>query len=174
VGSPAPDGPEEVGLVGRADVLDRIRTMRAAAGRGALGVLILEGEAGIGKTAVAEAAVRSAAAEGWTPVWVQGVQTDTVLAHAGLLAVVTALRPHLAELADPQRHALLAAVGWSEPEPSGDRFAVAAATLGCSRRRPRWGRCSWSSTTCPGWTGSPPTRSSLRPAGCGTTGSPSC
>ena len=53
-----------------------------------------------------------------------------MLAHAGLLAVVSALRPHLATLAEPQRHVLQAAVGWAEPEPAGDRFAVAAATLG--------------------------------------------
>ena len=128
MGNPALD--DDAGLVGRVDVLDRIRALRAAAGQGALGALVLEGEAGIGKTAVAEAAARSAAADGWTTVWVQGVQTDTVLAHAGLLAVVGALRPHLAALAGPQRQALQAAVGWTEPEPFGERFAVAAATLG--------------------------------------------
>ena len=120
----------EPSLVGRADVLDRIAALRAAAGQGGLGVLVVEGEPGIGKTAVTEVAARSAVAEGWTSVWVQGVQSDTVLAHAGLLAVTSALRPHLATLAEPQRHALQAAVGWAEPEPSGDRFAVAAATLG--------------------------------------------
>jgi DNA-binding CsgD family transcriptional regulator len=92
-------------------------------------VLVVEGEAGIGKTAVAEAAVRSAGADGWSTVWVQGVQSDTVLAHAGLLGVTSALRQHLAMLAEPQRHVLQAAVGWAEPELSGDRFAVAAATL---------------------------------------------
>ncbi|HZA72337.1 MAG TPA: ATP-binding protein [Propionibacteriaceae bacterium] len=60
MGIPAHDGLGDTTLVGRAEVLDRISALRASAGQGRLGVLVVEGEAGIGKTAVAEAAVRSA------------------------------------------------------------------------------------------------------------------
>jgi DNA-binding CsgD family transcriptional regulator len=130
VGDSGPGGAADHGLVGRADALDRIRALRSAAGQGALSVLILEGEAGIGKTALAEAAVRAAGSEGWTTVWVQGVESDTVLAHAGLFALASPLNEHLSRLAKPQRRALESAVGWVDPEPPGDRFAVAAATLG--------------------------------------------
>ena len=80
---------------------------------------MVEGEPGIGKTAVAEAAVRTAGTEGWTTIWVQGVHTDTVLAHAGLVTVVSALRPHLSSLTDRQRDVLQAAVGLNGPRAGG-------------------------------------------------------
>jgi predicted ATPase len=51
-------------LVGRSDVLDHLTELRASAGSGGLAVLVSEGEAGIGKTALAEMEQRNAAEQG--------------------------------------------------------------------------------------------------------------
>jgi hypothetical protein len=45
-------------LVGRSDVLDHLTELRASAGSGGLAVLVSEGEAGIGKTALARSATQ--------------------------------------------------------------------------------------------------------------------
>jgi predicted ATPase len=116
-------------LVGRSDVLDHLTDLRASAGSGELAVVVLEGEAGIGKTALAEMAQRNAAEQGWITAWVQGVQADAALTHGGLAELLTALRSYLTELPDPQQSILTSAVGWSAHGVDGDRFQVAAATL---------------------------------------------
>ncbi|HJV15727.1 MAG TPA: ATP-binding protein [Propionibacteriaceae bacterium] len=103
---------------------------RHEAGRGDLAVSVLEGEAGIGKTAVAERAKSDAASDGLATVWVQGVEVDAALAYGGLLELLTALRSHLTELPERQSAVLSGAVGWSADGVEGDRFQVAAATLG--------------------------------------------
>lgn len=115
-------------LVGRNDVLQHLAHLRATVG-GGLSVLVLEGEAGIGKTLLAETAQRDAAEQGWTTVWVQGVQADAALAYGGLVELVTTLRVYLHELPSSQESILSSAVGWSANEVKGDRFQVAAATL---------------------------------------------
>src|ERR687889_469051 len=96
-------------LVGRTDVLRRIAALRSAAGHGDLSLLVLEGEPGIGKTAVADAARRDAAGDGWQTGWVQGVEGDAALPYAGLLSLVRPLRADLAALVEPQQAALAAA-----------------------------------------------------------------
>ena len=116
-------------LVGRTDVLHQLAHLRATVGGGGLAVLVLEGEAGIGKTALAEVAQRDAAEQGWATVWVQGVQADAALAYGGLVELVTTLRVYLHELPQRQESILSSAVGWSANEVEGDRFQVAAATL---------------------------------------------
>ena len=116
-------------LVGRTDVLQHLAHLRATVGGGGLAVLVLEGEAGIGKTVLAEMAQRDAAEQGWTTVWVQGVQADAALAYGGLAELVTTLRVYLHELPSSQESILSSAVGWSANEVEGDRFQVAAATL---------------------------------------------
>src|SRR5688572_2315811 len=125
---PAAAGPPAA-VVGRADVLNRLDGLRAAAGSGSLAVLLVEGEAGIGKTAVAETASRTASADGWRIGWVQGVESDTALGYAGLLDLTAELRSWLRAVPDPQRSALTGALGWSAAGPDGDRFQVCAATL---------------------------------------------
>ncbi|MFC3743487.1 BTAD domain-containing putative transcriptional regulator, partial [Paractinoplanes deccanensis] len=56
-------------LVGRAHELARLREVLAEVTRGSGAVIVLEGEAGIGKTRLAEAAASLAGAQGWRPVW---------------------------------------------------------------------------------------------------------
>lgn len=116
-------------FVGRADVLARVDGLRAAAGSGSLAVVVVEGDVGIGKTALAEAASRAAATDGWTVVWVQGVDSDAALAYAGLLDLTSKLRPWLPAVPESQRSALTGALGWTPAELDGERFQVFAATL---------------------------------------------
>ena len=103
--------------------------MRTAAGDGSFAALVVEGEAGIGKTALAEAAARAAVGDGWTSVWVQGVESDALLAHGGLLSLVAPLRRHLARLPETQRTAISAALGWTDADVRGERFLVGAAIM---------------------------------------------
>src|SRR5918993_4816081 len=105
--APAARWPEQ-SLVGRTDVLRRLTALRSGAGHGELSLLVLEGEAGIGKTAVAEAARREAAAEGWQTAWAQGVEVDAALPYGGLLSLVRPLRTDLAALPEPQQAVLAA------------------------------------------------------------------
>jgi len=62
-----PDG--QTTLVGRARELEAIATAMATARRGVARVVHLVGEAGIGKTALAEQAAALAAGQGWVVVW---------------------------------------------------------------------------------------------------------
>jgi hypothetical protein len=119
----------EMSLVGRDAALAQVAALRTSAGDGSFAALVIEGEAGIGKTALAEAAVRTAVGDGWTSVWVQGVESDALLAHGGLLSLVAALRRHLALLPETQRTAISAALGWTDADVRGERFLVGAATM---------------------------------------------
>ena len=125
-----PRNPDDTTLVGRADVLDRIGGLRAAAGQGALSVLVVEGEPGIGKTAVVEAAARTAGDEGWTCSGCRGSRRTPCWPTPAWSQSSRRCGPHLSSLTGRQRDVLQAAVGWTDPEASGDRFGVAAATLG--------------------------------------------
>ena len=119
----------EMSLVGRDDALAQVAALRTSAGDGSFAALVIEGEAGIGKTALAEAAARAAVGDGWTSVWVQGVESDALLAHGGLLSLVAPLRRHVALLPETQRTAMSAALGWTDADVRGERFLVVAATM---------------------------------------------
>jgi hypothetical protein len=68
--SAAPEpGPGESGLVGRQEQLDRVDELLAGLAAGQGGMLVLTGEAGIGKTSLARAAGDRAAARGVTTAW---------------------------------------------------------------------------------------------------------
>ena len=126
----APAGPPELRLVGRDGALARVVALRTSAGDGSLAAVVVEGEAGIGKTALAEAAARAAADDGWISVWVQGVESDAVLAYGGLLSLVAPLRRYLALLPTTQRTAMSVALGWTDLDLDADRFLIGAATIG--------------------------------------------
>ncbi|HWM74501.1 MAG TPA: LuxR family transcriptional regulator [Nocardioides sp.] len=114
-------------VVGRDAELAVIARLLSGAGAGQSQALLIEGEPGIGKTALLGSA-RSLAA-GFTRLSAQGVESETVLAHAGLLELVTPVRHLLGEVPAPQAEALSTALGWAAPEAPADRFLVAAATL---------------------------------------------
>ena len=108
----------------------------AAAGR--CGALLVEGEPGVGKTTLLEAA-RSRAG-GFTCLRAVGVESESQLAHAGLLGLLNPVRGLLGEVPESQAAALRSALGWSADTATADRFLVGAATLSllaaAAERRP--------------------------------------
>ena len=89
-------------------------------------MLVLRGEAGVGKTALLE--YTSELASGFRCVQVAGVQSDMELAFAGLQQLCAPLLNHLDELPEPQREALNVAFGRGVGA-TPDRFLVGLAVL---------------------------------------------
>ena len=105
------------------DVLDRlIAGVRAGESR----VLVLRGEAGIGKSALL--GHLSAAAEGCRIARAAGVESEMELAFAGLHALCAPMLDRLGNLPSPQRDAVNIAFGMSAGPPP-DRFLVGLAVL---------------------------------------------
>ena len=117
-----------VGLLDRdreREVLDRL-VAETRAGQGRVLVLVLRGEAGIGKTALM--GYVSAGAGGCRIVRVAGVESEMELAFAGLHALCAPMLGRLGYLPVPQRDALNTAFGLSGGSPP-DRFLVGLAVL---------------------------------------------
>jgi DNA-binding CsgD family transcriptional regulator len=89
-------------------------------------VLVLRGEAGVGKTALLEYA--SELASGFRVARVAGVESDVELAFAGLQQLCAPMLNHLDELPEPQREALNVAFGRGVGT-APDRFLVGLAVL---------------------------------------------
>jgi hypothetical protein len=113
-------------------LLDRL-TERAALGqlletaRGGRGtVLVVRGEAGVGKTALLEDAL--AAAAGMRVARVAGVESEMELAYAALQQLCAPMLEGLERLPDPQRDALGVVFGLRAGE-APDRFLVGLAAL---------------------------------------------
>ncbi len=94
---------------------------------GATTALVVEGEPGIGKTTLLEAAERMAT--GFRRLWVRGAESESVLAHAGLLQALGPVRDELAEIPGAQATALSSALGWGAVAAPAERFLVAGAVL---------------------------------------------
>lgn len=105
------------------ETLDRL-VATVQAGRSS--VLVLRGEAGIGKTALLEYSRGSAS--GCRIVRVAGVESEMELAFGGLHQLCAPFLDHLGRLPDPQRAALETAFGLSAGTPP-DRFLVGLAVL---------------------------------------------
>src|SRR4051812_42899335 len=112
-----------VDRIGERDVLERlVAGVRAGQSR----VLVLRGEAGVGKTALLRHL--SAAASGFRIARAAGVESEMELAYAGLHALCAPMLGRLEQLPDPQRDALSTAFGLSAG-PRPDRFLVGLAVL---------------------------------------------
>ncbi|MGV9380521.1 ATP-binding protein [Nonomuraea sp. NPDC003707] len=103
-----------------------VERLLAQARDGRSGVLVMRGEAGIGKTALLEHA-RDAAA-GYRVVRATGVESEMEFAFAGLHQLCAPLLDRLGALPDPQQAALDVAFGLRAGDPP-DRFLVGLATL---------------------------------------------
>jgi DNA-binding CsgD family transcriptional regulator len=114
-------------LRGRRDECGALNQLLAGARAGDSGVLVLTGEPGIGKTALLEYAVRSAAE--LTVVRATGAQAEMELAFAALHQVCAPLLASLDKLPSPQRAALETTFGF-QAGPVPDRFLVGLAVLG--------------------------------------------
>ena len=125
-------------VVGRdtelADIAERLG--EAAAGR--CTALLIEGEPGVGKTTLLEAAY--SLADGFTCLTARGVESESHLAHAALLELVNPIRDLVSQVPESQAAALRTALGWSPAPASADPFLVAAATMSllaaCAEQRP--------------------------------------
>jgi DNA-binding CsgD family transcriptional regulator len=114
-------------LLGRRDeqeatdrLLDRVRSGRA-------GVLVVRGEAGVGKTSLLEYLAERAA--GCDVVRAAGVQADMEFPFAGLQQLFASRLDSLERLPDPQRDALAVAFG-IRSGPAPDLYLVGLAVLG--------------------------------------------
>ncbi len=109
--------------VGERDALERLV---ADARLGRSRVLVLRGEAGVGKTALLRHL--SAAADGCRIALAAGVESEMELPFAGLHALCAPMLDQLERLPGPQRDALSTAFGLSAGPPP-DRFFVGLAVL---------------------------------------------
>lgn len=94
---------------------------------GSSGVLVLRGDAGIGKTALLRHLLE--AADGFTVSRCAGVESEMELAFAGLHDLCSPLLGGLGALPDPQRSAVSSALGLTAGV-SPDKFLVATGALG--------------------------------------------
>ncbi|TYB66833.1 ATP-binding protein, partial [Nonomuraea sp. PA05] len=109
------------GLHGRRDECQALDQVLAGARAGQSRVLILRGEAGVGKSALVEYLV--AKASGCRVLRAAGVESEMELAFAGLHQLCLPLMGHLDRLPGPQRDALSVAFGLSAGNVP-DRFLV--------------------------------------------------
>jgi hypothetical protein len=112
-------------LIGRGSEMARITTQlgEIRAGRGA--ALVLQGEAGIGKTALLEWAAGQA--DGMRVLRATGIESELELSFSGLAELCLPLLGRLDEIPAPQRDALRGAFALAAGRP-GDRFVLAMAT----------------------------------------------
>jgi hypothetical protein len=113
-------------LRGRAGECATLRGLLSSVQSGSSRVLVLRGEAGVGKTALLEYVAQQAS--GFRCARVTGVQSDMELAFAGLHQLCAPLLDHLDELPDPQCEALAVAFGRGVGV-TPDRFLVGLAVL---------------------------------------------
>ncbi|RPF30362.1 AAA family ATPase [Streptomyces sp. TLI_185] len=113
-------------MQGRDEELRRIELLLADARCGESGVLLLHGEAGIGKTALLEHA--AARAEGLRVLRVEGIESEMELGFSGLHQLFLPVLHMLDRLPVPQAQALRSVFGLVDA-PVQDRLTVALAAL---------------------------------------------
>ncbi|HEY0813403.1 MAG TPA: AAA family ATPase [Pseudonocardia sp.] len=120
-----PDRPPS-GLLGRGHECETLSTLVAAAKAGRSQVLVLRGEAGIGKTALLDYLLDRAA--GCRVGRAAGVESEMELAYAGVHQLCGPYLERIDQLPAPQRDALGTAFGLRSGHPP-DRFLVGLAVL---------------------------------------------
>src|SRR3984885_7437752 len=123
----APEDHPRGRLRGRSRERERLGRLLTGIRSGRSGVLVVRGEAGIGKTALLEQFIEQAA--GCTVTRTTGVQADMELPFAGLKQLFGSMLGPLERLPDPQRDAVEVAFGLRSG-PAPDRFEVGLAMLG--------------------------------------------
>ena len=114
-------------LLGRAEEQRRIAAVVSAARNGLGGALLLEGEPGIGKTALLEAATAERA--GVRLLRADGFEAESTLPYAALQRLMIPLRDYLPALPERHQQALRVAAGVAAGPPP-DRFLVGLGVLG--------------------------------------------
>ena len=113
-------------LLGRRDECASLDRLVADVLAGSSRVLVLRGEAGVGKSALL--GYLSGQVTGWQVASAVGVESEMDLAYSGLHQLCAPLLDHLGELPVPQRDALATVFGLSTG-PAPDRFLVGLAAL---------------------------------------------
>ena len=119
------EGPAEV-LHGRRSEREALERLLAAVRGGQSRVLVVSGEAGVGKTALLESVTRSAS--GFRVMRAVGVESEMELAFAALQQMCAPLLDRLERLPVPQQDALGVAFGLRSGD-APDRFLVGLAAL---------------------------------------------
>ncbi|MRJ77544.1 AAA family ATPase [Aeromicrobium sp. SMF47] len=119
-----------MGLLGRPAEREAIERLLSDAQAGRSGVLVVRGEAGIGKSALLEHAREAASACGFRVETSVGVEAETQFAFAGLHQLCAPLLDRAGELPVPQQAALGVAFGQrSGPAPEGLLLGLAVLHL---------------------------------------------
>jgi DNA-binding CsgD family transcriptional regulator/tetratricopeptide (TPR) repeat protein len=113
-------------LVGRRDEQRKLAELLNRVRGGASGVLVLRGEAGIGKTALLRD-VRDLASD-LRVIALSGAESEMELAYAGVQQLCAPMLGHIDRLPDPQRNALRVALGLRDGA-APDRLLVSLAVL---------------------------------------------
>ncbi|MFV8161815.1 helix-turn-helix transcriptional regulator [Mycobacterium sp. 134] len=113
-------------LRGRVSECAALRTLVSGGRSGGSAVLVVRGEAGVGKTALLDYVVEHA--PGFRVTQVAGVESDMELAFAGLHQLCAPLLDRLDKLPEPQRDALSVAFGRGVGS-APDRYLVGLAVL---------------------------------------------
>ncbi|MEV6653332.1 AAA family ATPase [Streptomyces sp. NPDC051219] len=116
----------QVTLRGRGQELAALERVLATARAGSSAVLVLRGEAGIGKTALLDYAARRAV--GFRTIRVAGIESEMQLPSAALHQLCAPVLDRLHQLPGPQRDALSVAFGLREGE-APNRFLLGLAVL---------------------------------------------
>src|SRR5690348_14591124 len=117
----------EPGFVGRASRRELLDGLLSRVRGGESGVLVIRGEAGIGKTALLRYTARQAS--GYRVAELTGVEAEMELAFAGIHQLCGPMLDRLGGLPAPQRDALSVALGLAAGDVP-DRFLVGLAVLG--------------------------------------------
>src|ERR1700733_7526372 len=115
-----------LGLRGRTEERAVLERLLANARGGQSGVLVIRGEAGVGKTSLLRESI--AEASDFRVARSVGVESEMEVAFAGLHPVCAPMLTGLGELPEPQANALSVAFGLSPGDPP-DRFLVALGVL---------------------------------------------
>jgi DNA-binding CsgD family transcriptional regulator len=113
-------------LLGRTRERELLDQLLATARQGQSAVLVVRGEAGIGKTALLQYAPRQASDFRVAPI--AGIEAEMELPFAAVHQLCAPIAARLTALPEPQREALSAALGLSSGS-APDRFIVALAVL---------------------------------------------
>lgn len=121
-------GARQSSLLGRRAEIAMVEQLLAGAKTGQSGVLVVRGEAGIGKTALLEHVRDTATRSGFRTESVAGIESETQFAFSGLHQLCAPLLDRAVALPDPQQTALGVAFG-RHAGAAPDRFLVGLATL---------------------------------------------
>lgn len=113
-------------LVGRQEEQRQLGALRDRAKTGDSGVLVLQGEAGIGKTALLADLI--AQGNEFRTIRIAGAESEMELAYAGMQQLCAPILSHIDRLPDPQKNALQVALGLCVG-PAPDRLLVSLAVL---------------------------------------------